>query len=106
MSAFNILTADASCPSCGKTARFDIQFKYGNTWQLRYSIGDALKWGGNDVGEPGHKKVVAEGAAGPCPHCRAEHLDFAVRIEDDRIASVEPSSAAADSREGFIIEEA
>lgn len=36
-------------------------FKYGDSWQHHYVLGDKLNWGGNDVGEPGHKLVVVVG---------------------------------------------
>jgi hypothetical protein len=34
MGAFNILVAETDCPNCEKLAKFEAQFKYGDTWQL------------------------------------------------------------------------
>ena len=61
MGAFNEVEGDAVCSHCGLNARFVVQFKYGDTWQLEYRLGDKLRWGGNDEGEPGLPRVVVEG---------------------------------------------
>src|SRR5260370_12959053 len=71
MSAYNEVIAreEEECPRCDSKIRRTVQFKYGDTWQHRYEIDDHIRWGGNDVGEPGHKVVVVEGAADECPVC-------------------------------------
>lgn len=105
MSAFNTIEASASCPRCKRTAEFGVQFKYGNTWQHSYRVGDSLRWGGNDVGIPGRKRVLVEGIGGPCPHCGADNLDFDVVIEDDKIVGITPvqGDRPPTGPEGFVV---
>jgi len=55
MGAFNTVRATLACPACGKVGEFEIQFEY--------RIGDALRWGGNQVGRPGAGRVRVEGLA-------------------------------------------
>jgi hypothetical protein len=104
MSAFNTVSADLVCPSCGASAAVTVQFKYGNTWQFHYSVGDILKWGGNDVGERGRRHVVVDGVVeGACPNCRVSvEWDAYVHVKDDRIVRV----AAADGEFDFVKAEA
>ena len=90
MSAFNIVKGRTSCPSCKHVAEFEVQFKYGDNWQHSYRLGDRLRWGGNDVGTPGRRRVLVEGIGGPCPHCKADNLDFDVVIEHDELIGIEP----------------
>ena len=97
MCAFNTVESDQVCPDRGDTATFRSQFKYGDTWQYEYVIGDGIRWGGNDIGAPGTKRVVVDGVAEPCPLCGfgrglQEDLDHEVWLEDDRIAAVRPAS--------------
>lgn len=90
MGAFNILKVKAPCPSCGAIAHFEIQFKYGRTWQIEYQLGNAIRWGGNDVGEASLEKVAVEAIGGPCPHCNEDFLEFDIIIEKNIIISVIP----------------
>jgi len=46
MSAFNILIIHSHCPFCHNPIDLRLQFKYGDTWQHEYIVGDSLKWGG------------------------------------------------------------
>ncbi len=80
----------ANCPQCHAKVSVGVQFKFGETWQYRYIIGDALRWGRNDVGTTGLVRVVADGAADePCPVCGYDgDWDFYVFIERDRIVGV------------------
>lgn len=54
MNAYNtvVLHNEEHCPHCGSTIRRRVQFKYGDTRQHDYEVGDRIAWGGNDVGEP------------------------------------------------------
>jgi hypothetical protein len=54
MSAFNTVVqpAEELCPRCGSLTQRRVQFKYGDTWQYEYAVGDRISWGGNDVGVP------------------------------------------------------
>jgi hypothetical protein len=69
-----------------------VQFKYGDTWQHRYVVGDKLEWSGNDIGDPGHKLVFVEGAPGECPVCgHAPDMTYDVEVQEDVIVDVRPS---------------
>lgn len=103
MSAFNTVSGLASCPNCNNSNQFDVQFKYGDTWQHSYGLGDRIRWGGNDVGIQGIKKVLVEGIGGPCLHCGMDNLVFQVLIENDLIISIEPlqEGTIAFGQDGF-----
>lgn len=93
MSAFNVVTITTACPGCQQSVAIRVQFKYGDTWQHEYEVGDRLNWGGNDIGKPGHKRVVVDGAAEKCPSCAYDpECDFYVFVEHDVIVSIEPAS--------------
>lgn len=83
MRAFNVLVEERSCPNCGVLVTLEIQFKYGDTSQYRYRIGDAVRWGGNDIGRDGFPLVVASGIA-ECPRCGVD-TDFDVWIRANRL---------------------
>jgi hypothetical protein len=89
MSAFNRLRARARCPNCGQVSEQVIQFKFGDAWQYEYAVGDALRWGGNDIGRPGLGKVIVFGAGEECPVCHRRGEDFSVVVERDVITGVE-----------------
>ena len=107
MGAFNELTADFACSACGHRGRMNVQFKYGDTYQSRYSLGDKLRWGGNDVGVPSKKKVLVAGLAGPCPSCGVDGFDVGIVLEADILAGLEvpASPALLESPSGFLIVE-
>lgn len=109
MGAFNELKASVSCPICKEENEFAIQFKYGDTWQYEYKIGDILKWGGNDIGKNNVKIVAVEGLGGPCPKCGTRFLNFEIEIKNDRIDNVKGLDHEKEypSKEGYyeIIEE-
>jgi hypothetical protein len=99
MSAYNVVAdVPATCPQCRANVSIGVQFKFGATWQYRYVVGDALRWGGNDVGTPGRAHVVADGAAeSPCPACGyAGGWDFYVFIKCDRIVRVTEADGTHD----------
>jgi len=85
MSAFNTVTGQTTCPICGERGEFEIQFKYGKTWQLKYNLGDAIQWGGNEIGNPDFKKVSVEGISNACFSCGRDMLEFDVIIIDNII---------------------
>lgn len=93
MSAFNILTAELQCYNCKVFYNSRIQFKFGDTWQIEYKIGDKIKWGGNDIGRPGLKEVKVYGIleSNNCPSCNYEILqnEYDIFIENDIIKKVE-----------------
>ena len=92
MSSFNVLIANIKCPNCENTYEGRVQFKYGDTWQLEYRIGDKLKWGGNEIGKPSAKKVKVYGIleSDTCPVCAGENKnnEFDILVEDGVIVGV------------------
>lgn len=107
MSAFNTVRIQARCPVCGEEGPFDVQFKYGDTWQHIYKLGEDLKWGGNDIGVKGIKAVRVEGIGGPCKKCKANDIEFDIFVECNRISRVVPlglqrGNALADGYEVLI----
>lgn len=104
MGFFNTVTAPLLCATQDHVADFRVQFKYGETRQHDYLIGDRLIWGSDgqgavgplDEGEPGHKRVVVDAEAERCPICGAEGPRCEVWIENDRIVAVKPFSQAFD----------
>lgn len=98
MGAYNTLIIDQVCTRCHNQVEVRIQFKYGDTWQYIYRLGDRLKWGGNAIGQPGAKQVVADGAVEVpwCPICQYTFPDYEVCIEDDKIVEARPASGKFD----------
>lgn len=100
MAAYNevLRTEEEICSRCNSSIRRRVQFKYGDTWQHRYAIGDKLDWGGNDIGEPGHKIVVV-GYPGECPVC-GHVLDstYDVTLRNDVIYDLRPSDGSYECR--------
>ena len=97
MGAYNTVIVDQVCPGCQNRVEVRVQFKYGDTWQYTYHVGDRLKWGGNSIGKPGAKQVVVDGAAEEdCPICKSAWPNFEVWIEDDKIVDVRPASGKYD----------
>jgi len=95
MSAFNTVTVAIIDPETGNSTPLRIQFKFGDTWQYQYQIGDKLKWGGNDIGPRDAKHVVVDGVLeGQSPTGVGE--DFEVHIRDGVIEKVVPASGDFD----------
>ncbi|EGO63756.1 hypothetical protein [Acetonema longum] len=97
MGAYNTLKVCRQCDKCQRDIQLIIQFKYGDTWQYEYEIGDNLKWGGHDIGIKGAKKVILDGVAKECPFCKAE-LDYIIHLENDKIISIELNKGQYDFR--------
>lgn len=60
------------CPRCGDTGWIAVQFAYGDTQQYIYSIGDAIRWGGNDIGRRTDTEVDVLGTPEYCGTCGLE----------------------------------
>lgn len=71
MSAYNILKTEINCFNCQRKYPIAVQFKFGDTWQHTYKMGDLIKWGGNDIGKPNLQQVKVFGIAesSVCPNC-------------------------------------
>jgi len=99
MGTFNILKTKIACASCNYSFDVEIQFKYGDTWQYIFKIGDELKWGGNDVGNPAFKNVLVYGIAGVniCPNCNVVNCEeFDLFIVDNKIHLIRPMESYQD----------
>ena len=94
MGAFNTVETSGTCPCCKQAVNLEVQFKYGNTYQHHYKIGDVITWGGNDIGKPGRTRVVVDGVA-VCPDCDCD-VDYEVWLEKDKIVDVKPATGAYD----------
>lgn len=108
MGSFNVVTTSVRCPKCESNVSARVQFKFGDTSQYEYAVGDALRWGGNDVGSRGLKHVVVDGVAEEaCPACGfGDEWSFDVHLENDVIASAVPATGAHDfvkARSTFIV---
>jgi hypothetical protein len=92
--SFNILLAAVTCPNCQQKSQAQIQFKFGDTWQFKYNIGDTITWGGNQIGNPDLRKVKAYGIieSTVCPLCNRNSLpeEYDIFITDSVVKSVSP----------------
>ncbi len=102
MGAFNTLEARAECPVCKKIGSFRIQFKYGDTWQYLYHLGDEIRWGGNDFG---HRslRVRIEGISEKCPNCHTKWIEMDIMSEENILCEVRPVGVTrhCESSDGF-----
>jgi hypothetical protein len=95
MSAFNTVVVSHIDPETGQAIPLRIQFKFGDTWQHEYQVGDRIKWGGNDIGPQDAKYVVVDGALeGLAPEGVSD--DFEVHIRDGVIEKIVPASGDFD----------
>lgn len=105
MGAFNTLRCSRRCHSCGQDVELRLQFKYGDTWQYEYAIGDMLRWGGNDTGVPNAARVVLDAVSEPCPSCGFSD-DFEVFVEYNELKYIQRSTGSFDfvaAQEPFIV---
>jgi hypothetical protein len=100
MSAFNSVVAQMRCPQCGNVANRLVQFRYGDTWQYEYSLGDKLGWGGNDIGVPDARRVRVAGFAETCPICDSDGSEMIVIVERDVLKEVLPLAGETAPRTG------
>lgn len=100
MGFFNTLITETTCPNCGAKSEIRIQYKYGNTRQLHYSMGDGITWGGNDIGNPALTKVKTYGIAESitCTFCNEESIpeEYDVFIIDNTITKITPMESIDD----------
>ena len=106
MGLFNTLTTETKCANCQKLSVFELQFKYGETWQYNYTIGDIITWGKVNVGLPHCQRVRIEAISNKCPHCLLEGMEYDIILEDDRLVASFPvgNTRENQSDEGFTVE--
>jgi hypothetical protein len=93
--AYNIVLVPWEDAKSGRKLTLRVQFKFGDTWQFEYRVGDRIRWGGNDIGPRDAKYVVVDGALeGDPPEDVSE--DFEIYIEDSVIKRVLPASGQHD----------
>lgn len=106
MGAYNTVTFDWEDPATNEVRSLRAQFKYGDTWQDEYRVGDALRWGGNDIGDRFAKRVVVDAVLGePVPSTDVP-TDFEVHIVNGTIEKVVPASGKFDfaaAQDNFIV---
>lgn len=96
MGAFNTVEVVRliPCPRCGDTGLINVQFAYGDTQQYRYSMGDQIRWGGNNVGEPGLGEVRILGTPEYCRVCgMGIDTEYVLVVENGKIARYELATA-------------
>jgi hypothetical protein len=110
MGFFNTLFTETTCPRCGAKSEIRIQYKYGNTRQLHHNMGDAITWGGNDVGNPAFTKVKTYGIAESttCTLCNEDCIpeEYDVFIIDNTITEITPMKSIDEylaSDESYVI---
>lgn len=97
MSAFNTVRGRVTCPSCETDVDVLAQFKYGEIWQHEYSIGDRLKWGTNQIGKPGAKRVIVDAVAETCPKCGyQDEWSLYLVVENDILTALASASGKYD----------
>ncbi|MCI0631310.1 MAG: hypothetical protein L0Y44_11735 [Phycisphaerales bacterium] len=96
MGAFNTVRLQWRDAKTGQYRDINVQFKYGDTWQHEYEVGDVLLWGGNDIGEPDSKHVVASGYLENPDALPGTPEEFEVHVVGGAIAKVIPDTGRFD----------
>ena len=104
MSAYNTVTFHWEDAKVKKEFDLQVQFKYGEVWQHKYAIGDKLKWGTNDTGDPLSKKVVVEGVLEGGKLTENMPEDFQIYIIDNKIKNVVPIYKFPKSNDYIVLE--
>jgi len=84
MPKYNTLLVESNCTYCHEKITLKIEFQYGEIWDYIYFVGDKIKWGEENIGEPGKKSVVLDGVADACENCE-EAADYLIFLENDII---------------------
>lgn len=104
MGSFNTLITELTCPDCGQQSQARIQFKFGNNWQFEYRTGETITWGGNDMGDPNHKKVKLYGIIEltHCPYCNKNSIpeEYDIFVADNVIVGFSPIESIEDYLDG------
>jgi predicted RNA-binding Zn-ribbon protein involved in translation (DUF1610 family) len=87
--AYNRLLCPWHCPRCGHDLERAYQFKWGDTWQHDYRLGERVRWGGNDQGTPGVASAKVDAFPEPCPNCGwLEDAVYDLTLESDVLRGV------------------
>lgn len=90
MSTFNTVRITSNCPACNVISEFELQFRYGSTWQHSYERGDELVWGRNDVGVRHTPLVWVHAIGSSCSSCGVSNRDFVVIVKSNYVLSARP----------------
>jgi hypothetical protein len=101
MGAFNVLKFRWQSRSGEPVHDLRVQFKYGDTWQHEYVLGDEVRWGGNDIGVRFAKHVVVEGVLENDESTLPQQ--FEIHIVDGRIASANAVYEVQKKENGYLI---
>jgi hypothetical protein len=91
MGAYNILKTEIQCTHCKKTFIGKVQFKFGDTWQYEYLIGETIKWGAANIGHPDIDNVKVYGILENlnCPVCESPlECEYDIIIKEHTIISI------------------
>lgn len=107
MSLFNTLKTQVSCLSCGAVTLQNIQFKYGDTYQHEYSLGDEILWSNsqpnNDWGCASDEHVVVEGLGEKCSTCLGSFPVFDIFVRKNVIEKVKNHSDEFDFSQDNVV---
>ena len=95
MRAFNMVMVAWKDQMSGFTIDLRIQFKFCDTWQNYYRVGDQIEWGGNNIGPKNAEYVLVDG----CVDGQASigvGEDFEVHIHANVIEKVADMAPAAE----------
>jgi hypothetical protein len=106
MGAYNTVAFDWKDPATNEIRSLRAQFKYGDTWQDDYRVGDLLRWGGNDIGDRFARRVVVDAVLDdPAPTADVP-TEFELHVVNGTIEKVVPATGRFDfvnARDNFIV---
>lgn len=106
MGAFNTVHIRWRNSQTSEVLDINVQFKYGDTWQHDYRVGDVIKWGGNDIGHKNARRAVVDGCLDAPAASPGMPESFEVHILNGKIEKVIPATGSFDfakAGDSFII---
>jgi hypothetical protein len=94
MGLYSTIETNFQCSRCDWKGPIEVQFKYGNLWNHKYTIGSRIVWGRTQIGDPADRLVSVQGIAA-CPRCNLE-IFFDILIEGGVIRAMTPASGKYD----------
>jgi hypothetical protein len=104
--AYNTVTFDWKDTATNEVRSLRAQFKYGDTWQDEYRVGDVLRWGGNDIGDRFARRVVVDAVVDAPASSESVPTEFEIHIVNGTIDKVVPASGKFDfvaAQNNFIV---